>query len=504
MKIRYKTTIIISLFGILSIFILSSLFNMRNRQIAINNGLYDIQNLSKEVSLKLQVQIQEKVSLAQTIATTPLLKEALFQSNSELSSLNKEQRDIRINSLNQQWMNTNNINDPFIQNYMTNPLSLYLRKQQEIMPGVYGEIFVTNRYGSLVGTTAKLTTLAHAQKYWWIGSYNHGDGKIYIDDRGFDNSAEGYVLGIVVPIRDKDEITGILKCNVNIANFLKSTVEEYNEHYLGKLQIVRTGGLIVQEENTTPLSTQVPEPILELLKDNTTSSSILSINGVKQLIASSPIPITKASSEIEFGGKEASIDHAKGNKGEGWDTVIVLSEEESLGSANQTTRLIVYAGILYSLLSILLAFLLSMFLTNPIVKLAEQIKKLGPEDIGKEIPITSKDEIGSLIKSFNNMSAYLEETMVTRDKLYEEIEQRKKITQEKNKITIELKKASSNVDLLSNMIPICASCGKIRDDEGYWSHLDEYVKEHSVIEFSHGICPECSKKLYPELHEKED
>lgn len=66
--------------------------------------------------------------------------------------------------------------------------------------------------------------------------------------------------------------------------------------------------------------------------------------------------------------------------------------------------------------------------------------------------------------------------------------------------TIEkLKTTLNRVKLLSGMIPICASCKKIRDDKGYWNQIESYIKSHSEAEFSHGICPQCTEKLYPEF-----
>lgn len=59
--------------------------------------------------------------------------------------------------------------------------------------------------------------------------------------------------------------------------------------------------------------------------------------------------------------------------------------------------------------------------------------------------------------------------------------------------------ALQKVKVLSGLIPICASCKKIRDDKGYWNQLESYLKAHSDAEFTHGICPECVKKLYPQL-----
>lgn len=64
-----------------------------------------------------------------------------------------------------------------------------------------------------------------------------------------------------------------------------------------------------------------------------------------------------------------------------------------------------------------------------------------------------------------------------------------------------LKQALAKVKRLSGMLPICASCKKIRDDSGYWNQIEEYIEHHSDAEFSHGICPECARKLYPELFE---
>ena len=63
--------------------------------------------------------------------------------------------------------------------------------------------------------------------------------------------------------------------------------------------------------------------------------------------------------------------------------------------------------------------------------------------------------------------------------------------------TAELTEALDKVKMLSGFLPICASCKKIRDDKGYWKQIEEYIREHSEAEFSHGICPECKDSLYP-------
>ncbi len=62
----------------------------------------------------------------------------------------------------------------------------------------------------------------------------------------------------------------------------------------------------------------------------------------------------------------------------------------------------------------------------------------------------------------------------------------------------ELQSALADNKRLSGLIPICSSCKKIRDDEGCWNKIEYYIEEHSEAEFTHGICPECANKIYPE------
>ena len=69
--------------------------------------------------------------------------------------------------------------------------------------------------------------------------------------------------------------------------------------------------------------------------------------------------------------------------------------------------------------------------------------------------------------------------------------------------TAELQEALSHVKTLSGFLPICASCKKIRDDKGYWSQVEEYLALHSEVAFSHGLCPDCAKKLYPDFMEED-
>ena len=83
----------------------------------------------------------------------------------------------------------------------------------------------------------------------------------------------------------------------------------------------------------------------------------------------------------------------------------------------------------------------------------------------------------------------------------EDITARKQNEAERNQLILDLQDALANVKSLSGLLPICASCKKIRDDKGYWSQVESYIQKHSEARFSHGMCPDCIKKWYPDLVE---
>jgi hypothetical protein len=83
--------------------------------------------------------------------------------------------------------------------------------------------------------------------------------------------------------------------------------------------------------------------------------------------------------------------------------------------------------------------------------------------------------------------------------LAKDIERRKQTEKENERLIFELQDALAKVKTLSGLIPICANCKNIRDDKGYWNQIESYIHEHADVSFSHGICPDCAKKLYPDI-----
>ena len=84
----------------------------------------------------------------------------------------------------------------------------------------------------------------------------------------------------------------------------------------------------------------------------------------------------------------------------------------------------------------------------------------------------------------------------------QDITERKRAEEEREKLILQLQKALDEVKTLKGIFPICASCKKVRNDEGYWEQIEVYIRDHSEADFSHGICPDCMKKLYPDFEDE--
>ena len=437
-------------------------------------------------------QLMNDAQVTFTLANAPLITESLTVSNSDFALLDEKEREQKIARLNKKWMEVKDVENPFIQAYMTNQVASYLKKQQDMFPDYFGEIFLTNRYGVIIATTQKLTTLAHAHKYWWIGSYHGGRGRTFFDDRGYDESVKDYVMGVVVPIKKGDEILGILKCNVKILGPFTDIFNEFTETRPGTMRLVRSKGVIIFEKGKEPLSGKISLPrLIEKMQNWTSNSQIITMDGAKQIISFAPVNITRGSDQYGFGGSYKSVDHMKGNLGEGWLVVFSRDLHDTIIASERLTQGIIFIGFILILFMALSAMLFGKNIAAPIVKLVAMTKKVGKGDFKTKFELTSKDELGSLANAFNTMVNNLRETTTSRDKLIEEINQRKK--------------AEKEIKTLKGILPVCCVCGLIRDDtgtehgKGEWMKVDKFVTQKTDAQVSHSYCPKCHVKAMEDL-----
>jgi len=103
------------------------------------------------------------------------------------------------------------------------------------------------------------------------------------------------------------------------------------------------------------------------------------------------------------------------------------------------------------------------------------------------------------LQLLESLQAEKKQVMALNVTLEQDINQRIKTEKENEHLIAQLQKALTEVKTLSGLIPICANCKKVRDDQGYWNQIETYIHERSNADFSHSICPDCAKKLYPDM-----
>lgn len=161
---------------------------------------------------------------------------------------------------------------------------------------------------------------------------------------------------------------------------------------------------------------------------------------------------------------------------------IGFSEGAIKKDVSDIVKAIVLFSVVVLLVGIAASLVLSRAITKPLLELAGAAEAFGRGELSTKVDIVSNDEVGELARIFNAMA-----------------EKRRQIEAQREELISDLQGALAEVNLLSGFLPICSSCKKIRDDKGYWNQLESYISKHSDVEFSHSVCPECARKLYPGL-----
>jgi len=186
-------------------------------------------------------------------------------------------------------------------------------------------------------------------------------------------------------------------------------------------------------------------------------------------------------------------------KGNGWIIISHVPTRVIFGQVDKLLKILIIMFLAMLPGLALVIYLFSQTVSRPLVRLSFAAAEIGKGKLDTVIEVKSKDEIGSLANTFNEMAADLKKTTTSIDDLNKEITERKLAEEEREKLIHELQDALAQIKKLSGLLPICASCKKIRDDKGYWNQIESYIRDHSEAEFSHGICPDCMKKLYPDV-----
>lgn len=152
-------------------------------------------------------------------------------------------------------------------------------------------------------------------------------------------------------------------------------------------------------------------------------------------------------------------------------------------------------SVAFVVITLCMVIMLKWIVADPLVELGRQAKIVGSGDLEPEIGLATNDELGHLGDALNDMRIDLKGTYREIHDKNEELEMHRLHLQEL------VDEAVAEVSTLSGLLPICSNCKNIRNDKGYWERIENFIGQRSDTQFSHGICPSCSDKLYPGLSE---
>jgi len=425
MKIRHK--LILGFLSVASLIAVAGYISVNTAEKALQKAIgKNSVVLARETLDKIDRTIQARIEQVEIYARDLMFEELLLNSNLEFDKLDDVQG--YINQKEKEWISTSGEGiTPSMARLIDNELAIELRKEMELKPfyqekygyPIFGEVFVTNKYGANVAQSRKTSDYYQADEQWWQQAARDG---LYIGNIEYDKSAGIYALDVAVKICDvAGNFTGVVKAVLNIQEIINiiKEVELQVPYKTTKFRLLTKDLMVIY-------STEGPEirqglsalegPILHIVSGK--------LNGEGSFAKQDAIPGTP--------GKLFAYARSRGYKDfKGLEWILVVEHElgEIFAAVAKLKNTMLIISILLIVLSVLIGLFLSRAISEPIAKLKGIAIEIGKGKLDTKVEIESSDEIGQLAAAFRKMTGDLKKTTTSIDKLSREITERKKAEQ---------------------------------------------------------------------------
>ncbi len=417
-KISIKFTIIFLLISLAPLALISFVSIKTARNTLKESIMENFKNLAVEKAEAITHILQEKMADAKYLASTHELIGALRQANSAYSDKTQKETQREINRMDEEWIANKGVTPTAIR-LLENDLSRFLENYQKQLHKEAGELFLTDAKGVTVAMTQTLSDYYQADEMWWEKSFNEGRGAIFFDDMGYDESMRDISIGVVAPVRDGGEVTGILKINFHVKGILdivaRTKIGETDLVFLGRT----TGGIVAMSKERDYGLTELEKGLVN--KEYPGITEDLHDN-IKTIMAYAPVRIP-LNTKVPTYGARSGISGEKWKPAQ-WMLFIEIDQKEAFDSLRKLENIIKGIGGIIFLAVLLLALYLAKSVTTPIKELITSARIIGKGDLDRRATIRAKDEIGDLATAFNKMAGDLKSITASRDELTYEITQR--------------------------------------------------------------------------------
>lgn len=362
-------------------------------------------SLAVNILDKIDRDIHNRIEDSQQYSRRLMVQQAVLKSNQEFEKLDNIQDFI--SKKDQEWTSAPKEEiTPFMQELINNQLSNELRKkinfyEEKYGYRVYGEIFITNRYGANIAQTGKTSDYNQGDEEWWQKAKQDG---LYMSDVEYDESSDVYSVAIGVRIDDENgSFLGVMKTVLNIEeafNIIKEALTTSKYRSVGIKLLDKNGRIIYDSEGH-----------FKIFEDASGEEFFTGMTGDEGYFIK----------EAERGEEEEMFAYSHSNgcmdfKGLGWILVVEYEAEEIYAPINKLGNTLIIASLGGILLAVLFGFYIYHSLSRPITKLRDAAKEIGKGRLERKIEIRSKDEIGELASAFSQMTKDLRESRIKLEK----------------------------------------------------------------------------------------
>ena len=303
-----------------------------------------------------------------------------------------------LDRLNAQWRAADaadNNNDPLVREHLNNAVAREVTKYQQAFPDNI-EVFITDVYGGLVGSTNRTSDYYQADEGWWQAAYNGGQGGVYIGQPEFDESAGAIGSQIALPLRDSrtGEIIGILRTTFVISPLTTILGEKIGQS--GESDLIIPGEVVSSIDFTGEYEPIEAEKYAEL--------QAVADQGMVEMEYESDFSVVTQARVQSLGGNPFIDDL-------GWVVVFHQHQDEAFAPVNAQVRGLVIMMVIVVALAAASAFGLSLLLIRPITQLTKTAEEVTAGNLNSRAEVTTTDEVGTLATAFNTMTSQLQETL---------------------------------------------------------------------------------------------
>ena len=340
--------------------------------------------------------IHEQVTTLTALSLNEVLQQSVETSNAEYTG-DATAIQAQMNAKDAQWQAAdaaNNNADPLVQKYLTNEVALDLIEFQRSFPE-HLELFITDVYGGLVGTTNRTSDYYQADEDWWQAAYNNGDGAVYISNPIFDASTGQLGIQIALPLKSRatGEVVGVLRTTFN-ANELFNILEE-SIGQTGETDLLIPGETVTHfhEGGFSAIELEEFEQVQAFSGQGMVD---MDYEGVPSVVIVAPVTSPAGDLSAERLG---------------WLVVFHQQHAEAFAPVNEGIQGVLVVVIIVIVFAIAAAYFLAQLLIRPISHLTTTAEEVSAGNLDRRAEVTSTDEVGTLASAFNSMTSQLQETL---------------------------------------------------------------------------------------------